>query len=440
MVIVGTTVLGCLEDKLRDALRQDACRCLEALLNDPAVRVPDDHTRPGESCHARRVNTVESVFGPLVLRRNYYYHRGAEARGRAPLDVSLGIVEGCTPGLARLMCRAGALEPYAEASQSLAEYCGLRIEGRRIQRLIQHLGPEFAQWTQRQAPPVSAAGPRFYVQADGTGVPVRREETEGRKGKGEEGQARTREIKVGVVFWQGPPEPPAPTTRATTPRQPAPPPRGERIAGTTRYVTSTGTAQDFGVELRQLAFRQGVGLAQQVVFLGDGAAWVWELARVDFPFAQLILDFYHAAEHVGLLTQTLFGKDTPQAKARREAWVDILQNRPDGVDVLIRRARKALPARGQARSLATKALAYFETNRDKMRYHAYQAQGLFIGSGVVEAGCRTVVGQRLKQSGMFWGLAGAHNVLDIRCVVENAQFDQFWKERGLNPQAFAQAA
>ena len=102
----------------------------------------------GESCPAGRRNTVDSVFGPLVLRRNYY-----SPRDRAPLDVSLGIVEGCTPGLARLMCRAGALEPYQEASRSLAEYCGVPIEGRRIQRLIQQPGPEFGPWTERQAPP-----------------------------------------------------------------------------------------------------------------------------------------------------------------------------------------------------------------------------------------------------------------------------------------------
>jgi hypothetical protein len=432
--------MGCLEDKLRQALHQDACRCLEALLNDPAVRVPDDATRPGESCHARRVNTVESVFGPLVLRRNYYARRDEEAGGRAPLDTSLGIVEGCTPGLARLMCRAGALEPYEEASQSLAEYCGLQMEGRRIQRLIQRLGPEFAKWTERQGAPAVAAGTTFYVQADGTGVPVRREETVGREGKGEDGQARTREIKVGVVFWQGPPETPAPTPAVPAPRKPAFPARGERVAGSTRYVTSTDTASEFGVELRRLAFRQGMGLAGLVVFLGDGAPWVWELARTCFPFAKLILDFYHAAEHVGLLTETLFGKDTPRAKARREAWVDILKDRPEGVDVLIRRAQAAMPHHGKRRRLATKALTYFENNRDKMRYWEYQSQGLFIGSGVVEAGCRTVVGQRLKQSGMFWGLPGAHNILDIRCVLENAQFDQFWKERALSPHPLAQAA
>jgi len=440
LAIRGTVVMGCLEEKLREALRRDACRCLEDLLNDPAVKVPGDQTRAGESRHAGRVNTVDSVFGPLVLRRNYYSQRDGSG-GRVPLDESLGIVEGCTPGLARLMCRAGALEPYEDASQSLKIYCGLTIKGRRIQRLIQRLGPEFAQWTQRQPAPTSLpAGTVFYVEADGTGVPVRRQETMGRKGKGEDGQARTREIKVGVVFTQAPLEKPVPGTKTKGQKKSERESRPERVPGSTRYVTTTGQAQEFGQRLRDLACRQGMGLAARVVFLGDGAAWVWELARVCFPFATLILDFYHAAEHVGLLTEILFGKDTPQAKAHREAWVKILKDKEDGVNEIIRRAKTAMPRRGKIRRLASKALAYFETNRDKMRYWEYQAQRLFIGSGVVEAGCKTVVGQRLKQSGMFWGIPGAHNILDIRSVLENDCFDQFWNERPLTTQNLAEAA
>jgi len=120
--------MGCLEEKLRQALRQDARQCLEELLNDPTVHVPGDQTQPGESCHAQRVNTIDSLFGPLTLRRNYY-SPGDGSAGRVPLDESLGVVEGCTPGLARLMCRAGALEPYEDASQSLEVYCGITIEG-----------------------------------------------------------------------------------------------------------------------------------------------------------------------------------------------------------------------------------------------------------------------------------------------------------------------
>ena len=425
--------MGCLEEKLRQAIQQDARRCLEELLNDPAVHVPGDQTQPGESCHAQRVNTVDSLFGPLTLCRNYYCRRDGTG-GRVPLDESLGVVEGCTPGLSRLMCRAGAMEPYEDASQSLKVYSGLTIEGRRIQRMVQRMGPEFAKWTQNQ--PAPTALPKdtiFYVQADGTGVAVRLEETVGREGKGEDGQAKTREIKLGVVFRQeaekpekAPKAPKKETAKKADPKKDPSESRPERVEGSTRYVTTTGDSQEFGQKLRQLALAQGLSLVRLVVFLGDGAAWVWELARVCFPMAKLILDFYHAAEHVGLLTDILFGKDTPQAKTHREDWIGILKDELDGVDELIRRATTAMPRSGKKRGLALKAVAYFQNNRDKMRYWEYQAQGLFFGSGVVEAGCKTVVGQRLKQSGMFWGLPGAHNILDIRCVLENGEFDAFW--------------
>ena len=112
--------MGCLEEKLRDALHEDGRRCLEPLLNDPSVKVPGDVTQPGERCHAGRPNTVDSLFGPLELRRNYYSRNDPQG-GRVPLDQSLGLMEGCTPGLARLMCQAGASEAFEDAAQSLRE-------------------------------------------------------------------------------------------------------------------------------------------------------------------------------------------------------------------------------------------------------------------------------------------------------------------------------
>jgi hypothetical protein len=350
------------------------------------------------------------------------------------------------------------LEPFEDAAQSLRESSGVEISGRRIQRLVQKLGPDFGQWNQSQpAPTALPEGTVFYTEADGTGVPVRREETIGREGKGEDGQAKTREVKVGVVFRQDPPEKTDPAQKdrpakvqagrrivskvtALTPSEPLPKKRPQRTPGSTRYVTTTDHCQEFGQQLRDLARQQGMALAARVVFLGDGAPWVWELARIWFPFALLILDFFHAAEHVGLLTEILFGKDTQEAQQHRQQWVHILKEEPQGVDRVIQLARNAMPKAGQRRRQTQKALAYFENNRDKMRYWDYKRQGLFIGSGVVEAGCKSVVGQRLKQSGMFWSLSGAENLLAIRCALENDQFNQFWQHRFPLPQAIPMAA
>jgi len=250
-------------------------------------------------------------------------------------------------------------------------------------------------------------------EGDGTGIPVRPEETEGRQGKQEDQSAKTREVKLGCVFTQ---------TKEDEAGNPI------RDPQSTSYIATLEPAVEFGSLLRAEAIKRGVALARLVVFLGDGAAWVWELARVNFPMAVFILDFFHAAEHLEWLAEALFGEKTEQSKTQWEQWAKLLKEQPDGLEIVLREARHALPRRGKRREAALKQIGYFESNTHRMRYAEYQARGLFIGSGVIEAGCKTVIGRRLKQSGMFWGVAGAQNVLDIRCLLENRQFDLFWQQ------------
>jgi len=385
---------------------------MEELLNDPNWRVEGDQARPGEKCYANRSNAVDSLFGEVVSRRNYY--TDGQGGGRAPLDDALGIVEGCTPALARLMCRAGAVEHYEAAAQSLNEYTGLTLNGRRIQRMVNRLGPQMAQWP-RPTAEVSPVPPDqvFYVEGDGTGIPVRPEETQGRKGKQEDESAKTREVKLGCVFTQ---------TKEDEEGKPV------RDLESTSYVATLEPAAEFGALLRAEAIKRGLALAKLVVFLGDGAAWVWELARVNFHMAVFILDFFHASEHLKALAEALFGEKTDLSKTQWEQWAKVLKEQPDGLEIVLRQARQALPRRGKRRVAALKQIDYFESNTDKMRYAEYQARGLFIGSGVIEAGCKTVIGLRLKQSGMFWGVPGAENILDIRCLLENRQFALFWDQ------------
>ena len=401
-----------LELGLREALRQDGLRALAELFNDANWRLECDQAEPGEKCYAARPTTVDTLFGPLCVRRNYY--TDGQGGGRAPLDEALGMVEGCTPALARLMCRAGAVEHYEAAAASLNEYSGLTVNGRRIQRLVNRLGPQMAQWP-RPSPPWVVPSPNqvFYVEGDGTGIPVRPEETEGRKGKQDDQSAKTREVKLGCVFTQ---------TQEDEEGKPV------RDPESTSYVATLEPAAEFGGLLRAEALRRGLALAKLVVFLGDGAAWVWELARVNFPMAVFILDFFHAAEHLELLAEAIFGEKTDAAKTQWEQWAKTLKEQPDGLEIVLREARQSLPRRGLRREAALKQIAYFESNTNRMRYAEYLARGLFIGSGVIEAGCKTVIGLRLKQSGMFWGVKGAKNVLDIRSLMENRQFALFWEQ------------
>ncbi|MEI6350665.1 MAG: ISKra4 family transposase, partial [Verrucomicrobiota bacterium] len=182
----------------------------------------------------------------------------------------------------------------------------------------------------------------------------------------------------------------------------------------------------------------GMGSALKLVFIGDGAAWVWEVARVNFPGAVHILDFYHAAEHLAELCGALYGEASEKSKLQDDLWRTRLKE--DGIDEVIAAARAALPRNGPRRKKAKKQIAYLQRNRDRMLYATFRAAGYFIGSGVVEAGCRTVVGQRLKQSGMFWSSPGAQNVLSVRSALLSNRFDGYWDQRNASNEPLAQAA
>ena len=406
-----------MEADLLAALRQDGARLLEKALNDPELPIPQAQPRPDEEDYGRRSKMVCGSLGWMTLWRPYLYSADRQ-RGRFPLDVALGLVESYTPAVTRWICRAAALAgSYLAASQDLLTYAGLEIDGRQIQRMVGLMAPRLTKWRAGQEPLFNpAAGEVFCISADGTGAPMRRKELRGRKGKN--GRARTREVKVGAIC---------------THRKPAQPDqRPERDYGSTSYVAAIVKAADFGLSLRAEALRRGLAKAKEVVFLGDGAVWVWTLARVNFPDAVFILDYYHACEHLTLLSDALFGEGSALAKKHQRRWRKALLQ--DKIDQVIGQAQVALPTHGAARKLAQKQIAYFQRNRAKMRYQTFRQAGYFIGSGVVEAGCKTVVGQRFKLSGMLWSLRGASHLLTIRCALLSGWFDDFWKR----PQTTAQ--
>jgi hypothetical protein len=402
-----------LEADLLRALRHDGARLLEQALNDPALPWPQDGPRPDEENYGRRPKRVLISLGWITLWRTYWYSARRQ-EGRFPLDRALGLVESYSPLVARWMCRAGALAgSYQAASQDLLTYAGLEMDGRQIQRVVGLMAPRLTQWRQRQEPVFNpTAGEVFCVSADGTGAPMRRQDLRGRKGRNG-GRARTREVKVAALY---------------THRKPATPDqRPERDYGSTSYLAAIVTAQDFGLSVRAEALRRGLAKAQEVVFLGDGAAWLWTLARLNFPGAVCILDYYHACEHLTLLSAALHGEGSTLAKRQQRRWRKALLK--DKIAQVIAQAQVALPTRGPARTLAQKQIAYFQRNRAKMLYHTFRQAGYFIGSGVVEAGCKTVVGQRLKLSGMRWSRRGASHLLTLRCALLSGWFDDFWKHQ-----------
>lgn len=409
----GWSASDWVETGLRTALLHAGRRLLENLLNDPTLPLQGDASRPGEKCTPAVERDLETLFGPLTLRRNYY-HAAVTGQGRYPLDEALKLVGPYTPALARLMSRAGAQSGFESGSQDLGVYAGLAIQGRQIHRLMQIIGP--AVHRAAEAAPneiLSAPIPVLYVEVDGTGAPMVPAALEGRKGKQPDGTAKTREVKLGCVFTQH---------RTDAEGQPV------RDSASTTYLCGLETAGDFGTRLRREAQRRGLGQSERVVLLGDGAAWVWELGRVNFSSAIEILDYYHAREHLSRLTEALVGKGTPAAKKLQARWESWLWS-GDVTRLLKTARRRGQTVGGSLGAAVATELGYFEKNRTRMRYGEFRRQGLFIGSGVVEAGCKTVVGQRAKQSGMCWSEAGLLAVLHTRCALIGGQFDDFWENR-----------
>ena len=403
--------LEAIELGLREALFKDARQMLQELFRPPDLRVPDDASRPGEKCHPDRPKTIQTLFGPIELRRAYFY-QAETGTGRAPLDQALGLVGSFSPALVRLCARAAAQEGYEAASADLRAQAGLAIEGRQIQRLVNQVAPSVAAQLEAAAPASAGTAPLpvLYVEVDGTGVPMVAAELAGRAGKQEDGSARTREAKLGTVFTQ------TQTDEAGVP---------VRDHQSTTYVGSFESAPDFGTRVRAEALRRGLGRAAKVVFIGDGAAWIWELARVNFPLAILILDLYHALERLHALCEGLYGADSPWAARMQATWT--AQLKADGVAEVIAAARRRRAQLGpQPDDTLEKQIAYFENHQDKMLYQTYRAQGLFYGSGVVEGGCRSVIGQRLKESGMFWTERGAQSVLTLRVALKSHRWDECW--------------
>jgi hypothetical protein len=255
--------------------------------------------------------------------------------------------------------------------------------------------------------------PILYVQMDGTGVPVVRKETEGRKGKTDGQPAHTREGKLGCLFTQ------------TTHDEEG---FAIRDPDSTTYTGAIETAEEFGRRLYLEAWTRGWSRAEKKVVIGDGAEWIWNLADIHFPGAVRIVDLYHARQHLWELARRLHPNDPVQQKA----WMKVHQKRlldKGKIEKLVLSLRSIQSTNAELTERIRTEADYFERNAERMRYPKFRRQHLFAGSGVIEAGCKTVIGSRLKQSGMFWTVTGANSIIALRCCHLNGRFESYWESR-----------
>jgi hypothetical protein len=363
-----------------------------------------------------RDKTVDTVLGPVAIGRAWYHCREC-GHGFAPRDDQLQIAgQGMSPGLRKMTARAAAAVPFAQASTLLRELAGVRVTAKRAGRRAEADGRAAAARIEADAGAIAArrlavlppGGPlpgKLYVAIDGTGVPMTAAETDGRAGKGQDGKARTREVKMAAVF-----------TQATVDADGYP----VRDPASSSYLATLAPAPGFGILMAAEARRRGAGHIRQLTIPGDGAPWIWNLAAQHFPEATQIVDLFHAREHVhelaNLAARLLAG--------HRDEWLADLDAGDTGA---LLAAGRDLKFSGSLAAERDKALHYFQANATRMHYAWYRSPGLFVGSGVVEAGCKSVIGQRLKLSGMRWTEHGATGILTLRCQEASNRWDQTWQ-------------
>ena len=249
----------------------------------------------------------------------------------------------------------------------------------------------------------------LYIAVDGTGVPMIAAETEGRPGKGDDGRARTREVKLACLFTQASVDDDG---------------RPVRDPGSSSYLATFEPAARFAQLTDAEARRRGAEHIRQLVVLGDGAVWIWNIADALFPAATQIVDLYHAREHV----HDLANLATRLPRQSHPDWLTERLAELDAGDIpALTAAGHALKFTGSLARDRDRQLAYFDVNAHRMRYARFRQLGMFVGSGAVEAGRKAVIGQRLKLSGMHWSIPGATAIATLRCPEASNRWEQIWK-------------
>jgi hypothetical protein len=423
---LGHLDLEASEMAIRAAMHQMGGVLLEKLLNSDGKGYRGAHLDCGHGHSAEfegyRGKQILTVLSAVDVQRAYYHCPDCQS-GLVPKDQELDVVgSSLSPGVRRMMGRVGAKEPFAQGRADLEELAGVVVPTKQVERVSAQLGAQVEAFCQREREAILSgkvtlllpAVPVLYVAIDATGVPVIPRETAGRRGKDATGKAKTRDAKIGCVFTQ---------TKQDEEGYPI------RDEDSTTYVGAIETAEAFGPRVYAEAVRRGLRQALRVVVLGDGAPWIWGIAAQYFPWAIEIVDLYHARGHLANLGKAVYGPTSAQAKqwaAARSAKLD-----EGDVEAVVTCMKRLRPRQSNVREEVRKAIDYFQTNQERMRYAKFRSQGLFVGSGVVEAGCKTVIGLRLKQSGMRWTVDHANAIIVLRCCQLSGRWEEFWEQRSV---------
>jgi hypothetical protein len=422
----GHLELEATEMLVRSVMHQAGATVLTKLLRfaEPLAHQRTIPCACGHRAHYRELRSkpLLTAVGKAAVLRPYYLCPHCHA-GQFPADTELDIESmEVSPGVRRMQAAVGQEGPFDHGRLQMKLLAGLEVTTKSVERTSEAIGEHIAAREQEEIQravqldlPIIMGEPIpiLYVQMDGTGIPVVKKETAGRQGKMEGQPSHTREVKLGCVF-----------TQTAWDEEGCP----IRDPDSTTYTGAIETADEFGKRIYVEAWKRGWSRAEKKVIMGDGAEWIWNLAEVHFPGAVQIVDLYHARQHLWELARRLH----PNDERNQKAWMTAHQKRlldKGKIEKLVRALRSIDSANPElAEKIRTEA-DYFERNAERMRYPKFRRQHFFVGSGVIEAGCKTVIGSRLKQSGMFWTVRGANAIIALRCCHLNGRFEDYWEAR-----------
>lgn len=413
------------EMAVRAAMHQAGACALSQLLQyePPGVEEREIPCPCGREARYRQMRSrrVMTAVGEVEFLRPWYLCPHCH-NGQCPADAALDIEKtDLSPGVRRMLALVGSDAPFDHGRRQIELLAGLEVTTKAVERTAESIGGDIALREQMEVSQaiqldlpivVGESIPILYIQMDGTGVPVVKKETEGRLGKVDGQPAHTREVKFGCVFTQT-----AWDDEGYAVRDP----------GSTTYTGAIETAGEFGNRIYLEAWNRGWSRAEKKVVIGDGAEWIWNNADRHFPGAVQIVDLFHSRQHLWNVARLIHPGDVP----RQKQWIIRHQPKLDGgrIEKLVRFLRSIDASTPSIAEIIRIEAAYFERNAERMRYPEFRRQHLFVGSGVVEAGCKTVIGSRLKQSGMFWTVRGANAIIALRCCHLNNRIENYWESR-----------
>jgi hypothetical protein len=397
--------LGELEQQVLRTIKDLGAALLSGLaqLAVPAYPAPTTPCSCGQSASDPRLRpaTVKTVLGTIRISRPYYSCPACH-HGTAPLDQQLGICAGgISAGLDELLALLGAREDsFAAAAAVLEQLTLVRVCPNTVRASTEELGQclaaheqhllATAQASSSEPPLRQPPAARMYISMDGVQVHIR--------------GAAWKEMKLGSVYS---------TCERRTRRQ------RERCTVSTvapSFVADLTEAATFGPQLWAEAAARGVQLASELVVLGDGSHWIWDLAAEYFPEAVQILDWYHASSYLWAAAHTIYGDGTELAKGWAGEQLRLLW------EGKVEQVIATLHKHADAGTAVEQALSYYTYHKGRMGYDQYRARGMQIGSGTIESGCKQVIGARLKQAGMIWAVEGARAVAKVRSWLKSGRW------------------